>query len=327
MSPLGTGLLVLSAIFLVAFLVGLSRKPGQKKHGLARQRLKLLGGRLGDQRTGSRELSILRPNSELSLGASGSRSAWLGRSLVIKLELLLYRAQANAGPGRLLLLSASLAGLFGILGLRIFLDWGIAMGLGVVGLSIPFVVFGIRARRRTKVFESVFPEALALVGRSLRGGHALQRSLRIVADEMEGPVSKEFALVADQLSLGRDMPEVLDGLSRRVGLADVDLFTSGVLLQREYGGNLAEVVDKLARTIRERFKFQSKVMAVTSTNRNSALILLVIPFLFVALMYFANRDFVRPLWETSEGNVLAGVAATLSITGYSLARRMARVEA
>jgi tight adherence protein B len=148
-----------------------------------------------------------------------------------------------------------------------------------------------------------------------------------VADEMEGPVSKEFTQVADQLSLGRDMPEVLDGLSRRVGLPDVDLFTSGVLLQREYGGNLAEVVDKLARTIRERFKFQSKVMAVTSTNRNSALILLVIPFLFVALMYFANRDFVRPLWETSEGNVLAGVAATLSITGYSLARRMARVEA
>ena len=162
---------------------------------------------------------------------------------------------------------------------------------------------------------------------SPRGGHALQRSLRIVADEMEGPVSEEFALVADQLSLGRDLPEVLAGLTHRVALADVDLFVSGVLLQREYGGNLAEVVDKLARTIRARFKFQSKVMAVTSANRNSALILLVIPFLFVGLMYFANRDFVRPLWETPEGNVLAGLAAGLAVTGYTLARRMARVEA
>ena len=327
MSPLGMGLFVLSGIFLVAFLIGLSRKPDQKKHGLSRQRLKRLGDRLGDQRAGAAERSILRPASEVNLGASGSKAAWLGRGLVTKLELLLYRAQANAGVGRLLLLSASLAGLFGILGLRILLDWGIAMGLGLAGLSLPFVVFAIKARRRTKAFEAVFPEALALVGRSLRGGHALQRSLRIVADEMEGPVSKEFTLVADQLSLGRDLPEVLDGLSRRVGLADVDLFASGVLLQREYGGNLAEVVDKLAQTIRERFKFHSKVMAVTSTNRNSALILLVIPFLFVALMYFANRDFVRPLWETHEGNVLAGVAATLSITGYSLARRMARVKA
>ena len=90
---------------------------------------------------------------------------------------------------------------------------------------------------------------------------------------------------------------------------------------------MSEVVDKLARTIRERFKFQSKVLAITSTNRNSALILLFIPYLFVGLMYFANRDFVRPLWEEPLGNVLAGVAAMLAITGYSIARRMARVEA
>ena len=327
MSYIGMALLGLSGMFLLAFLIGLARKPDQKKHGLARQRLKRLGDRLGDQRAGAPELSILRPASEHSLSGSGSKVTWLGRGLVIRMELLLYRAQANAGVGRLVILAASLSGLFGILGLRIFLDWGIGLSLGLVGFLFPFVVFAIKARRRSKAFETVFPEALALVGRSLRGGHALQRSLRIVADEMEGPVSEEFTLVADQISLGRDLPEVLDGLSHRVALADVDLFASGVLLQREYGGNLAEVVDKLARTIRERFKFHSKVMAVTSANRNSALILLIIPFLFVALMYFANRDFVRPLWETSEGNVLASVAATLAVTGYALARRMARVEA
>jgi tight adherence protein B len=320
-------LLALSGVSLVAFVVGLLRKPDQRGHGLARQRLQRLGDRLGDRRGGSAELSILRDSSERIFDDSGSRFTLLRRRLVVRLELLLYRAQSDAGVGRLLLLTLSLASFFGILGVRIFLNWWIGIGLALVGLLIPCGVFAIRAKRRMNVFEATFPEALALVSRSLRGGHALQRSLRIVADEMEGPVSKEFTLVADQLSLGRDMPEVLDGLSHRVGLPDVDLFASGVLLQREYGGNLAEVVDKLAQMIRERFKFHSKVMAITSANRNSALILLIIPFLFVILMYFANRDFVRPLWETLDGNLLAGAASLLAITGYALARRMARVEA
>ncbi len=327
MSPIGMTLLALSGISLVAFFVGLLRKSGKGRHDLAHQRLEQLGDRLGDRRGPPAELSILRASSERTFDPSASRFTLLGRRLVVRLELLLYRAQSDAGVGRVILLTVSLAGFFGVLGTRIFLDWGIGIGLGLLGLTIPGGVFTIRARRRLKLFEATFPEALALVSRSLRGGHALQRSLRIVADEMEGPVSKEFTLVADQLSLGRDMPEVLDGLSHRVGLPDVDLFASGVLLQREYCGNLAEVVDKLAHMIRERFKFQSKVMAITSANRNSALILLIIPFLFVILMYFANRDFVRPLWETLDGNLLAGAASLLAITGYALARRMARVEA
>jgi tight adherence protein B len=317
----------LSGLFLIAFVARLLRKPDQQKHGLARARLKSLADRLGDQKSAPRELSILRQSSDRVLGVEESGMKWLGARTFEKLELLLYRADFDAGLSRVLVLSASLGGLFLAVSVRVFLDWGIGIGLGLLGSLLPTLVLWNRARRRIKTFEASFPEALALVGRSLRGGHALQRSLRIVSDEMEGPVASEFALVADELSLGRDMREVLDALSHRIGLADIDLFASGVLLQREYGGNLAEVVDKLAKMIRERFKFQSKVLAMTSTNRNSALILLVIPFVFVVMMYFTNRDFIRPLWETSEGHIIASVAAALALSGYGMARRVAQVKA
>lgn len=327
MSPLGVILMSLSGLFFIAFVVHLLRKPDQQKHGLARKRLKSLADRLGDQRSVPRELSILRQSGDRMLGVEESGIKWLGARTLGKLELLLYRADFDAGLIRVLVLSASLGGLFLAVAVRVFFDWGVGIGLGLLGSLLPALVFWIRARRRMKTFEASFPEALALVGRSLRGGHALQRSLRIVSDEMQGPVASEFALVSDELSMGRDMREVLEALSHRIGLADVDLFASGVLLQREYGGNLAEVVDKLAKMIRERFKFHSKVLAMTSANRNSALILLVIPFVFVGLMYFTNQDFIRPLWETSEGNVIASAAAALALIGYGLARRVAQVEA
>lgn len=328
MNPLGALLLLLSiGSFLVFAFMAIRTTRRERKSGLASKRLRRLGDRLSSSKAGAPELSILRISKERQGSDSSFVINQLPSRLFEQLELLLYRAGSDTGVGRLVLLCASLGGLLFALGIQFFFDLGIATAMGVTAFCIPLVVFRFRARSRVAEFEAAFPEALALLGRSLRGGHALQRSFRIVTDEMSGIISQEFALVADELSLGRDMPPVLQGLSRRIGLPDIELFAGGVLLQREYGGNLAEVVDKLALMIRERFKFQAKVQAMTSTNRNSAMMLLVIPFAFVILMYFANRPFIEPLWTTSEGESLATVALILAFSGYGLARRIAKVEA
>lgn len=325
MSPIGAALLIFAALSFATFFVLFSRSRKENGPDAAGKRLKHLATRLGDQKSSASDLSILRESRGPTRTAPPVLARMVPRGIVGYFELLLYRANSSVGLWRLLVLSLCLGAFFFLVGMRVFFDWGIAVVLGSLALASPTCIYRRKARRMLRDFEASFPEALALVARSLRGGHALQRSLRIVADESTGPVAREFTLVADELSLGRDLGAVLPDLAQRLALPDVDLFTSGVLVQREYGGNLAEVVDKLAKMIRGRFKFQAKVRALTSTNRSSALILVAIPFVFVALMFFANRDFIRPLWETSQGHTLAMVAFALVSIGYGMARRVSRV--
>ena len=327
MSAVGIALFLGAALSFAIF--GILAYRSREKHGndAAGKRLKNLASRLGDQKSSPSDLSILRDSDGRARTAPPVLSHLMPRPLLGYFELLLYRANSNVGVWRLLSLSLILGWLFFLVGTRIFFDWGVAFTLAFLAVASPTLIYRRKARRMQSDFESAFPEALALVARSLRGGHALQRSLRIVADEMTGPVAREFTLVADELSLGRDLGAVLHGLAQRLELPDVDLFASGVLVQREYGGNLAEVVDKLANMIRGRFKFHAKVRALTSTNRSSALILVAIPFVFVGLMFFANQDFIRPLWATSQGHSLAMVAAALVSLGYGMARKVSRVDA
>ena len=327
MSALGIALFIGATLSFGVFGVLVYRSREKDGNDAAGRRLKHLAGRLGDQKSSPSDLSILRDFDGRARTAPPALARLMPRFLLGYFELLLYRANSNIGVWRLLSLSLILGWLFFLLGTRVFFDWGIALTLASIAVVTPTYIYRYKARQMLSNFESSFPEALALVARSLRGGHALQRSLRIVADEMTGPVAKEFTLVADELSLGRDLGAVLHGLAQRLELSDVDLFASGVLVQREYGGNLAEVVDKLANMIRGRFKFHAKVRALTSTNRSSAMILVAIPFVFVGLMFFANQDFIRPLWETSQGHSLAMVAAALVGAGYGMARKVSRVDA
>lgn len=326
MSVVGMALLMCAALSLATFAILFSRSRREIGTDGGGKRLKHLATQLGDQKSSPSDLSILRDSRAPTGAAAPALAGLVPRFVLGYLELLLYRANSNIGVWRLLLLSLILGAFFFLVGTRVFYDWGVAIALGSLAMASPIYLYRRKARRMLREFESSFPEALTLVARSLRGGHALQRSLRIVADESTGPVAREFTLVADELSLGRDLGAVLRDLAQRLALPDVDLFSSGVLVQREYGGNLAGVVDKLASMIRGRFKFHAKVRALTSTNRSSALILVAIPFVFVGLMFFANRDFIRPLWESSQGHTLAMVAAALVAIGYGMARKVSRVD-
>lgn len=319
-------LLILSGIAFLEFGFLVFRSMRLKGDETSRRRLRQLATRLKDATPQSSETSIIRDDRDAVPVAFRWLNVRFALRLVRSIDLLLYRSSLSIGTTRFVALSLSVGAFAALGGLEIFVRWDVAIVCGVLASLAPASYAHMRARRRLNSFEEDFPEALALVARSMRGGHALQSSLRIVSEELEGPVSAEFALLSDELSMGRDLENVLQDLCHRTGLSDVYLFSVGVMIQRDVGGNMAEVVEKLATMIRERFKFQARVRSMTTMNRSSALVLLVIPFVFVALMSVSNPEFVSPLWNTEQGQLLAIVASLLSFGGYFVALKMASVE-
>lgn len=241
-----------------------------------------------------------------------------------RMKLQLKRAGVELGPLWFVGLSVGL-GVLGLVATAVLLS-GWAAGLGLLGGLFPPAFIRWRTKRRRRRFEQDLPEALDLVSRSMRAGNALTSGLRMVGDEMEGPIAEEFKQLGDEISLGLEMEQALENMCERVDSPDLYLFSTAVLIQREAGGNLAEVMEKLAHVIKERFKFYAKVSAMTAMTSGSAAILGCAPLVFVGLMYMTAPSFVKPLWETSEGQMVGMVVGTVALGGYLLAKKTGSVE-
>ncbi len=268
-------------------------------------------------------VSILREQQGLRVGLLG---AALERVRVMKpLELLLYRAGRPIGLGQFLLLSAGLA-VGGLLLADVLLG---ASALGpacsLAGL-LPLVYVYVAKRRRMRRFEALLPEALDLLARALRAGHAMSASLQMVGQELGEPIGPEFAQVAEEIQYGLDMHHALANLSHRVDIEDMPFFVTALVIQRETGGNLAEIIDNLGSVIRARHATQGKIRALTAQTRWSANILLCAPFVFVGLMSLFSPHYIEPLFTTRAGNVLCVVATLMVLVGYALCRRVGVVK-
>ena len=195
-----------------------------------------------------------------------------------------------------------------------------------VGLLAP-TLFLMRARlTRLRKFEEQFPEALDLLSRSIRAGHAFQTAMGNVADELPPPVGPEFRKSFDQQNFGLPLRDALNELAERVTLLDVKFFVTAVLIQRETGGNLAEILDNLAHVVRERFKIRRQVRVHTAHGRFTGYVLLALPaFLGVALM-FINPDLMQLLFQERMGQMLLGVAMVLQVIGFFWIRYVIKIE-
>ena len=182
-----------------------------------------------------------------------------------------------------------------------------------------------RASARRRGFEEQFPDALDLLIRALRAGHSLSTGLHLVGEELPDPVGGEFAQVAHEIRLGQPVKRALDNLVLRVPSPDLAFFTTAVAVQQETGSNLAEVLDKLAGVIRDRFQLLGKVRALTSLGRASANLLAVWPVVMVTVLWLVNPDYLAPLWESRAGHTLLILAVVLVLVGYVVCRRMAMI--
>ena len=198
------------------------------------------------------------------------------------------------------------------------------VGLGAAVLPVVYL-FRLRSKRLFK-FEEQFPESLEFVSRSMRAGHAFSVSLEMLHREFQEPLAGEFRRTFEEHNLGLPLEVALQSLARRVPSIDVNFFVSAVLLQRRTGGNLAEILDKLASLIRERFKLRGKIRAISAHGRMTGIALTSIPLAVALIMFYVNPDYVKFFITDETGQIMAIAAALLQVIGYLIIKKIVTIE-
>ena len=196
----------------------------------------------------------------------------------------------------------------------------------LVGFVLPYAYASYRRNKRFEKFEELFPEAIDTLARAVRAGHAFTTALEMITDEVADPVSSEFRQLYEEQKFGMPVRDALLNLTERMPLVDVKFFVTAVMLQRETGGNLAEILDNLSYVIRERFKIQRQVRVYTAQGRLTMALLMGMPPIIVAVMLVLNPAFIRPLFSDPIGHTLLVAGITLQTIGYFVIRKIIRIQ-
>ena len=202
----------------------------------------------------------------------------------------------------------------------------IAVAAGAAGAWMPVAYVRRKADERVRKFEEQFPDCLEFISRSMRAGHAFSVSLEMVYKEFSEPLAGEFRRTFEEQNLGQPLDIVLKKLTRRIPSMDAQFFVSAVLLQKRTGGNLAELLDKLAHIIRERFKLRARIRAISAQGLMSGRILASIPIGVACLMFLVNRQYAMFFVDDPVGHQLVGGAVALLCIGYMIIRKIVTIE-
>lgn len=198
--------------------------------------------------------------------------------------------------------------------------------IGLFSGFIPFIFLQFKIKDRLKKFSQYFPDSLGIISNSLRAGHSLLASFQMVSNESPYPVNKLFKTVADEISLGRDVREALEDMNNHLpGSEDLKFFITAVLIQKEIGGNLAEILDTLNFTIREREKIEGMIKTQTAQAQLSGIVLGLAPAFITGVVALINPKYMEPLFETTMGNMALFFAFLMSLTGFLLIRKITQI--
>ncbi len=245
---------------------------------------------------------------------------------IARLRLLFEQADTKMTPRQFVLLSAALAAAafaaLAFTGMHVALAPLAAVAAG----SLPFVWLSFRRNQRIKKFAVQLPDALELVARALRAGHSLAAGFNLVQDEMPAPIGREFGRVFEEQNLGIPLEDALQGMTDRVPNLDLRFFATAVILQRQTGGDLAEILDKIGSLIRERFKIWGQVQALTGEGRLSGVVLLALPPLLFLAVYRLNRDYVMMLFTDEMGKKMLLGAVVMQLLGALVIRKIVNIK-
>jgi len=245
---------------------------------------------------------------------------------ILKLDNLISQANAKYPIGFFILLALFLSVVGFLVGALIIKNRMLAVLLVFILGTFPFLYLLILKRKRTEKFKRQLPEALDLMSRALRAGHAFTNGLKLAADEFDDPLGPEFSEVLDEINFGVSVPDALRNLAKRIDCHEIKYFVVGVILQRETGGNLAELMGILAFLIREKFKFQGKVRTLSAEGRLSAFILVLLPFLIAGWLRFSNPKYLAPLLMDPIGRILLIGAGLLMVIGIFVMKKIVAIE-
>ncbi len=195
-----------------------------------------------------------------------------------------------------------------------------------IGLALPTLRLMHKRTSRMKKFEEQFPEALDLLSRAIRAGHAFQTALGMAADELPEPVGPEFKKTFDQQNFGLPLRDALNTLADRVPILDVRFFVTAVLIQRESGGNLSEILDNLSHVVRERFKIRRQVRVHTAHGRFTGYVLLALPAALAVTLSFINPEHMQLLFRERMGQMMLSGAVVMQAIGFFWIRQVIRIE-
>jgi tight adherence protein B len=196
----------------------------------------------------------------------------------------------------------------------------------LLGFLLPYSYASYRRTKRFEKFEELFPEAIDTLARAVRAGHAFTTAIEMIASEVAEPVSGEFRKLYEEQKFGMPVRDALINLTERMPLVDVKFFVTAVMLQRETGGNLAEILDNLSYVIRERFKIQRQVRVYTAQGRLTMALLMGMPPIIVVVMLLIEPAFIHPLFADPIGHTLVVAGITLQTIGYFVIRKIIKIQ-
>jgi tight adherence protein B len=247
-------------------------------------------------------------------------------TMIDRLDRLRYLANARYPAGFFILLALLFAGA----GFLIFYLMKIGMTMSVAFSiclgCIPFLYLYIKKNQRMKKFQAQLPESLDLMARSLRAGHAFSTGMKLAADEFDDPLGTEFSITLDEINYGLGVSDALKNLVHRVECQDLNFFVIAVILQRETGGNLAEIMEGIAYLIRERYKLYGKVRTLAAEGKLSMYVLLALPFFIIGALLIVNPGYIKTLFTEPAGRIMCAIAAFMMLLGAIVMKRMVNIK-
>jgi tight adherence protein B len=308
----------LFALFLVlgAFLAATHSSDAKR----ARLRQRLSEALLHSAHT--EDVAIVLARNELMSEIPFLNRALLRVQAALHLKKMLDQADLHISPSRLLMFSA-MAGILASLAVSVVSPYFLLMiGFGLAAAALPFLYVWWTRKKRFDQFLEHLPDALELISRALSAGHAFAESLQMVSAEMPEPIAGEFRKTYEEQNLGLSLKLALENLTQRMPLLDLRMCVTAVLIQRETGGNLAEILEKVAYTIRERFRIMGDLKTLTTSSRLSAWLLCGLPIFVAVAVTFLNPDYMSVLWKDQRGHYLIAAALFMQITGMLIVRKI-----
>jgi tight adherence protein B len=259
-----------------------------------------------------------------------SEIPWINRTLIelsaaLQLKRMLDQADIHITPSRLIMFSV-MAGVLAALACSVVTDiipiWFVA---GLAAASLPFAHVWWKRKKRFDQFLEHLPDALDLMSRGLQAGHAFSEALQMVSAEMPDPIASEFRKTYEEQNLGLSLKLALENLTQRIPLLDLRMCVTAVLIQRETGGNLAEILEKVAYTIRERFRIMGDLKTLTTSSRMSAWLLCALPIFVAIAVTVMNPEYMSVLWKDQRGHYLIAAAMIMQVTGMLIVRKILQI--
>ena len=242
------------------------------------------------------------------------------------LKRMLDQADLHITVTRLLMFSVMAGILAALAASMVSISWLIIVGSGLAASAVPFVHVVWKRRRRMHAFLEHLPETLELMSRALSAGHAFAEALHMISTEMPEPIATEFRKTYEEQNLGLSLKLALENMTERVPLLDLRLCVTAVLIQRETGGNLAEILEKVAHTIRERFRIMEDLNTLTTSSRMSAWILCGLPLFVAFVVTWMSPEYMSVFWYDKRGLTLIYIALGMQIAGMLIVRKILRIK-